>query len=99
MTVNAIEHRPAGRSHADTSDLHEAVTFTAGFMETVRIVGLRLAGYEAWAAAACAVVAVACLAGVTELAVALISPALTAAVPMNCGSSVDCARQTMGLLP
>jgi hypothetical protein len=44
MTMNAIEHRPGAPSDADTNDLHETVEFMTGFIETVRIVGLRMAG-------------------------------------------------------
>jgi hypothetical protein len=99
MTMIAVERVPAVSSHSRMDDFPDAPEYMTGFIETVRSGGLRLAGYEAWAATVCGIIAVACLVGAARLAVALIDPVMAAVVPMNCGSSMDCAMQTMGMLP
>ena len=98
MTVIAIENAPATRRDTDASGIPDTPEYLTGFIETIRSGGLRLAGYEAWAAAVCGLVAVACLVGVARLAIALINPVIEAVVPMNCTSSMDCALQTMGMM-
>ena len=99
MTMIAIEKAPAVRSQSELCGFPDAPEYMTGFIETVRRGGLRLAGYEAWIAVACGLIAVACLVGVARLAVALINPVMDAVVPMNCASAMDCAIQTMGMLP
>jgi hypothetical protein len=47
----------------------------------------------------CGLVSVAGLVGVARLAVVLLNPVIEAVVPMNCASSIDCALQTMGMVP
>src|SRR5438552_709012 len=98
MTMISIDGAPASRRD-DPSGFADEPEYMTGFIETVRSGALRLAGYEAWAAVICGLVAVACLVGLARLAFALINPAMEAVVPMNCGSSMDCALQTMGMLP
>jgi hypothetical protein len=98
MTIVAVDQVPATKAMPE-------VEYLTGFIEAVRLLGLRLAGYEAWAAGVCALVAVGCLVGVTWLAVtfiapALVTPALDAAaihtlVPAGCGSPIDCALRTI----
>jgi hypothetical protein len=97
MTMVSIEDAPASRRD-DASGFPDGPEYMTGFIETVRSGVLRLAGYEAWAAVACGLVAVACLVGLGRLAFALINPAMEAVVLMNCASSMDCALQTMGML-
>jgi hypothetical protein len=97
MTMIAIEDAPASRR--DASAVVDGPEYMTGFIATVRSGAERLAGYEAWAAVVCGLVAVACLIGVARLAPVLISPMISAVVPTNCGSSADCAKQTMGMLP
>jgi hypothetical protein len=99
MFTIAAERAHVVRSRSGLHDLPDAPEYLTGFIESVRRGGLRLAGYEAWAAVACGLIAVACLVGAARLAVALINPIMNAVVPMNCGSSIDCAMQTMGMLP
>jgi hypothetical protein len=99
MTMIAIENAPATRREADASGISETPEYMTGFIETIRSGGLRLAGYEAWAAMICGLVSVAGLVGVARLAVVLLNPVIEAVVPMNCASSIDCALQTMGMVP
>ena len=99
MTMIVAERAPAVHSQSELGGFPGAPEYMTGFIETVRRGGLRLAGYEAWVAVACGLIAVACLVGVARLAVALINPVMDAVVPMNCGSAMDCAMQTMAMLP
>ena len=99
MTMVVNDRTPATRPDAEANGFPDTPEQMTGFIESIRIAGLRLAGYEAWAAGVCALVAIGCLAGATRLAIALIGPTLDVVVPMHCGSSIDCAMQTMGMLP
>jgi hypothetical protein len=99
MTMIAIENAPAARTGADVDGFPDTPEYMTGFIETVRSGGLRLAGYEAWAAVVCGLIALACLVGVARLAAALINPVMEAVIPMNCASSMDCALQTIGMIP
>jgi hypothetical protein len=96
MTAIDIQPELTPRTEAGPA---EPIEWATGFIETARIVGLRLAGFEAWAAGACALVAIGILVGLGELAFTLINPAMQAVMPVDCGSSVDCAVRTMGFLP
>ena len=98
MTMISIEDALASRTNAAAAD-PELPEYMTGFIETVRTGALRLAGYEAWVAVACGLIGVALLVGVGRLAFALISPVRQAVVPMDCASSMDCALQTMGMVP
>jgi hypothetical protein len=105
MTIVAINQMPATSVEPDRTSFPDEPGYLTGFIEAVRLLGLRLAGYEAWAAGVCALAAVGCLVGVTWLAVAFIAPALVAPaldaaaihalVPAGCGSSIDCALRTI----
>jgi hypothetical protein len=99
MTITMLDHAPATRVEADPKSIPDEPEYLTGFIETARLLGLRLAGYEAWAAGVCALVAVACVAGVTWAMVALIAPTIEVVVPTGCGSSIDCAMQTVRMLP
>jgi hypothetical protein len=78
---------------ADPKSLPDDWEYLTGFVETAKLLGLRLAGYEAWAAGICALVAL----GVTLVAIWPIAPAIEVVVPTGCGSSIDSARQTLRL--
>lgn len=100
MTIVAVDQVPAASAEPDRNRFRDEVEYLTGFIETARLLGLRLAGYRAWAAGICALVAVGCLVGVTWLAITFIAPALVAppfdaVVPTGCGSSIDCALQTI----
>jgi hypothetical protein len=105
MTIVAVDQVPATSAVSDRKSFPDEVEYLTGFVETARLLGLRLAGYEAWAAGICALVAVGCLVGVTWLAITFIAPALVAPaldthalhalVPTGCGSSIDCALRTI----
>lgn len=99
MTAVDIARLSVRSRDAGTADSLDAAELTTGLIERVRLAGLRLAGFEAWAAGACALAAVGILFGLGHLAVALINPAMEAVVPVHCGTSIDCAMQTLGLLP
>ena len=86
MTMIAIEDALATRRDANASGTPDKPEYITDFIETIRSGGLRLAGYEAWAAAVCGLVAVALLTGAARLAVALINPVIEAVVPMNCAA-------------
>jgi hypothetical protein len=96
MTIVAVDQVPATSAVSDRKSFPDEVEYLTGFVETARLLGLRLAGYEAWAAGICALVAVGCLVGVTWLAITFIAPALVAPaldthalVPTGCGSSAS----------
>ena len=99
MTIVAIDQGPAIGAKADPKSFADEPEYLTGFIETARLLGLRLAGYEAWAAGICALVAVACVAGVTWVVISLIAPTIEVVVPTGCGSSIDCAMQTVRMLP
>jgi hypothetical protein len=97
MTIVPVDRLPATRVEADPKSFPDDLEYLTGFVETARLLGLRLAGYEAWAAGICALVAVGCLVGVTWVVVALMAPAIEVVVPTGCGS-IDCSLQTV-LMP
>lgn len=105
MTIVAVDQMPATSAELDLKSFPDELEYRTGFIETARLLGQRLAGYEAWAAGISALVAVGCLVGVTWLAVtfiapalvdpALAAPALHGLVPTGCGSSIECALRTI----
>src|SRR5262249_54830961 len=99
MTAIDLEHPAIARADSGKEGPPAGLAWATGFIETVCDLGLRLAGCEAWAAVGGALVAAGLLVGMAHVAIALINPALAAIVPVNCATSLDCARQTMGMLP
>lgn len=96
MTIVAIGQVPATGAEADRAGFRDEPRYITGLIETARLVGLRVAGYEAWAAGICALVAAGCLVGMTWLATTLIAPLFD--VGPDCGSSLDWL-QTLTRLP
>ena len=98
MAIVAIDHMPATRSDETGTRFSGTAANIAGVIDGVRTAGLRLAGYDAWTAGLCAAVATGCLLGLGRILMTLIGPVVDAVVPMNCGSSIDCALQTVNFL-
>ena len=98
MTAVDIAHLARATDAGKAGPLNSAELKT-GLIEKARRASLRLAGFEAWAACGSALIAVGILVGLGHLAFALINPAMEAVVPVHCASSIDCAMQTLGLLP
>ena len=97
MTMVPVDRMPATGVETDPKSFPDDLEYLVGFIETARHLGLRLAGYRAWAAGICALVAVGCVVGVTRVVVALMAPAIDVIVPTGCGS-IDCSLQTV-LMP
>ena len=94
MTIFPVDRVPAAGVEVDPQSFPDDREYLIGFIETARHLGLRLAGYGAWAAGICAFVAVGCIVGVTGVVVALMAPAIDVMVPTGCGS-IDCSLQTV----
>ena len=96
MTIFPVDRVPATglETETDPTRFPDDLEYLIGFIETARLLGLRLPGYGAWAAGICALVAVGCIVGVTRVVVALMAPAIDVIVPTGCGS-IDCSLQTV----